>query len=91
MFAGCTSLTTAPELLASTGVDHCYDFMFENCTSLNSITCLLTNVNNSQAYTFNWVENVGGNGTFIKASSANNWYIGKYGIPTGWAVIDYQE
>ncbi len=91
MFAGCTSLTTAPELLASTGVDHCYDFMFENCTSLNSITCLLTNVNNSQAYTFNWVENVGGNGTFIKASSANNWATGKYGIPNGWTVIDYQE
>ena len=36
MFAGCTSLTTAPELPATTLANHCYDGMFSGCTSLTS-------------------------------------------------------
>lgn len=34
MFAGCTSLTSAPALPATTLVDYCYSSMFNNCTSL---------------------------------------------------------
>ena len=34
MFAGCTSLTSAPELSATTLTYSCYDSMFEGCTSL---------------------------------------------------------
>ena len=34
MFAGCTSLTTAPMLPATTLADGCYNGMFEGCTSL---------------------------------------------------------
>ena len=34
MFAGCTSLITAPELPATTLTDSCYFGMFEQCTSL---------------------------------------------------------
>ena len=33
---GCTSLTTAPELPATTLVDNCYYCMFEGCTSLTT-------------------------------------------------------
>ena len=36
MFSGCTSLTTAPELPATTLASFCYDDMFENCTSLTT-------------------------------------------------------
>lgn len=36
MFNGCTSLTTAPELPATTLVDYCYREMFRNCTSLTT-------------------------------------------------------
>ena len=33
-FQGCTSLTTAPELPATTLAQSCYESMFDNCTSL---------------------------------------------------------
>lgn len=36
MFAGCTSLTTAPELPATTLVANCYSDMFYGCTSLTT-------------------------------------------------------
>jgi hypothetical protein len=42
MFAGCTSLTTAPALPITTFVNasSCYRSMFEGCTSLTSIPTL---------------------------------------------------
>ena len=36
MFAGCTSLTTAPELPATTLAPRCYTLMFRNCSSLTT-------------------------------------------------------
>ena len=36
LFSGCTSLTTAPELPATTLADKCYTNMFVGCTSLTS-------------------------------------------------------
>ena len=36
MFSGCTSLTQAPELPATTLADYCYVSMFRNCTSLTT-------------------------------------------------------
>ena len=37
MFSGCTSLTTAPELPATTLTYYCYQQMFNGCTSLKRI------------------------------------------------------
>ena len=34
MFAGCTSLTSAPALPATTLANYCYQRMFQDCTSL---------------------------------------------------------
>ena len=34
LFQGCTSLTQAPELPATTLTEHCYQYMFQGCTSL---------------------------------------------------------
>ena len=36
MFSDCSSLTTAPKLLATTLTERCYDAMFELCTSLTT-------------------------------------------------------
>ena len=40
MFVGCTSLTTAPELPATTLADYCYYQMFDGCTSLKTAPTL---------------------------------------------------
>ena len=37
MFYGCTSLTTAPELPATTLAGNCYNGMFQGCTSLTTV------------------------------------------------------
>ncbi|MBQ8805117.1 MAG: leucine-rich repeat protein, partial [Bacteroidaceae bacterium] len=36
LFQSCKSLTSAPELLATTLADHCYNNMFRDCTSLTA-------------------------------------------------------
>lgn len=41
MFLDCTSLTTAPELPATTVADYCYYYMFSGCTSLTSAPATL--------------------------------------------------
>ena len=38
MFAGCTALTTAPALPATTLADHCYANMFQDCTKIKLST-----------------------------------------------------
>ena len=40
MFYGCTSLTTAPALPATTLVTYCYGYMFQGCTSLTTAPAL---------------------------------------------------
>ena len=40
LFSGCTSLTTAPTLPATTLKDYCYNFMFSGCTSLTTAPTL---------------------------------------------------
>ena len=36
MFSGCTNLTSAPNLPATTLADYCYNGMFQDCTNLTS-------------------------------------------------------
>ena len=40
MFYGCTSLTTAPSLPATTLTNYCYNYMFYGCTSLTTAPSL---------------------------------------------------
>lgn len=40
MFSGCTSLTTAPTLPATTLADYCYYNMFQGCSSLTTAPVL---------------------------------------------------
>ena len=55
MFRGCTSLTTAPALPATTLAGSCYESMFYNCTSLTSAPALpaTTLATYCYAYMFN--------------------------------------
>lgn len=87
MFKDCTSLTTAPELPATTLTENCYDSMFYGCTNLNSITMLATNIYASGCLR-DWVQNVAANGTFTKAAEMTTLETGYSGIPSGWTVVD---
>jgi hypothetical protein len=90
MFWGCTTLTTAPELPATTLAEGCYSNMFSGCSKLNYIKCLATDISATDC-TKDWVDGVASEGTFIKHPDMNNWTTGVSGIPTGWTVEDYVE
>ena len=86
MFKGCTSLVTAPILLATTLADFCYGNMFNGCTSLNYIKAMFT-TKPSSSYTSNWVNGVASSGTFVKNSAATWNVTGVNGVPSGWTVV----
>ena len=85
MFSGCTSLTTAPELPATTLAEDCYSYMFKNCTSLNYIKAMFLTTP-SALYTANWTFDVSSTGTFVKNTSASWNVTGVNGIPENWTV-----
>ena len=85
MFGGCTSLTTAPELPSTTLATYCYQYMFSGCSNLNYIKCLATDIS-AKDCTYQWVKDVASTGTFVKASSMNNWTTGNNGIPANWTI-----
>lgn len=86
MFAGCSSLTTAPELPATTLTSGCYQSMFEGCTNLNYIKCLATSLGDNWSLR-KWVQGVSTTGTFVKHPDAV-WPSGANGIPNGWTIIN---
>jgi len=87
MFNGCTSLTTAPDLTASTLTQCCYESMFEGCTNLKSVKCLATNISAENCLK-DWMSGVPAGGMFTKAASMDSWPTGANGIPDGWTVQD---
>jgi hypothetical protein len=50
MFQSCTSLTSVPELPATTLASDCYSNMFYNCTSLTSAPALPATILASSCY-----------------------------------------
>ena len=50
MFYGCTSLTTAPSLPATTLANNCYNSMFQGCTSLTAAPSLPATTLNTNCY-----------------------------------------
>ena len=88
MFSGCTSLTQAPELPATTLADSCYNVMFKGCSSLSEIKIgYKGNFSGdgvpSDAFT-NWVQGVSASGTFYYDGEDTT--TGASAIPTGWDV-----
>ena len=90
MFAGCTSLTEAPQLPAVRLAENCYNGMFSECEKLNKVTMLATNIKASDCL-LEWLYGVSSTGTFTKAASMTTLPEGTSGIPTGWTVIDQQN
>ncbi len=85
MFYGCTKLTQAPELPATTLAQSCYRQMFYNCRELNYVKALFTTTPGS-SYTNNWLYGVASSGTFVKSYNAEWDVSGTSGIPGGWEV-----
>ena len=85
MFKGCTNLTSAPALPATTLADRCYYTMFYGCTNLNSVTMLATDVS-AESCLWSWLAGVSATGTFIKAAAMESLLSGSSGIPEGWDV-----
>ena len=85
MFQGCSGLTTAPVLPATTLVANCYYQMFYGCSSLNYIKAMFTTSPGGQ--TANWLNGVAATGTFVKNSAAT-WTnpCGASTYPCGWTV-----
>ena len=87
MFERCV-ITEAPVLNAATLVNECYGHMFTGCGLLNTITCLATSGFGTSKCLEGWVENVAGDGAFLKAGGASSWTTGVNGIPSGWIVCE---
>ena len=84
MFRGCTGLTSAPELPATTLENICYNSMFRGCTKLSLIKVHFTAWGSQ---TSKWVSNVASTGTFYKPRALPEEY-GANNIPTGWTVVN---
>ncbi len=84
MFSGCTSLTKAPELPATTLAEGCYQKMFNKCTKLSRIKVAFTDWGTG---TDNWLEGVAENGTFVCPKKLSIKY-GENFIPEGWKIVN---
>lgn len=85
MFQGCTSLTTAPVLPATTLTNYGYSGMFNGCTSLKEITCLLENFDyTTNNMLNNWAGGISNVGILKKKESSNFGTV----IPEGWTTVN---
>ena len=80
----CSSLETAPDLLAATLPDNAYYQLFYGCSNLNYVRCLATDISATDCLT-NWMSGVPSTGTFVKQANSQ-WPEGTDGIPEGWTV-----
>ena len=85
MFYGCTSLTTAPALPATTLANFCYSGMFHNCTSLTTAPALpaTTLTNNCYRNMFNNCKSL------QVYSSSGTGHTEAWRIPTSGSVSSY--
>ena len=89
LFNGCTSLTTAPALPATTLASCCYESMFYGCTSLTLLPKVsATNISAASCLS-SWLRNVPANGTIHIAEGMSSVYpTGASGIPSSWTVVE---
>lgn len=98
MFDGCTALTAAPEIQATTLADGngdisngCLAYMFRNCSSLAHIKVAFTDWDSDAArnnlYAYNWVYGVAQSGVF-ECPSTLPVTVDTSHIPTGWRVVN---
>ncbi len=87
MFMGCSELSNDFTILATTLEDSACLNMFKNAYKVNYIKCLATDISATDC-TKTWVDGVAPTGTFVKATSMNDWSTGTSGIPEGWEVAN---
>ena len=90
MFSGCTGLTVAPELPATTLAENCYYLMFSNCTGLVSVPCLPAPVLVEGCYGFMFnmctsLKYVKCLATDISATDCTDWWF--YSVPAGGTFV----
>lgn len=90
-FQGCTSLTAAPHLPATTLADACYAYLFTNCSALASISTAQTDFGNSISACYDWVRGVASSGTFTCPSALGTSATisrGSSSCPNNWTVVN---
>jgi hypothetical protein len=91
MFRGCTSLTTAPELPATTLASNCYHGMFQGCTSLAYIAVKFNSFTGASSPVTDWMDGVAASGTFRCPTALGTDATisrGASACPYGWTVIN---
>ena len=86
MFAGCSSLTTAPELPAVTLTYSCYFYMFKGCSSLNYVRCYYIDWGESSSCTSGWLSGVSSTGNFYGPLGLDMSVRDDSHIPSGWTA-----
>lgn len=100
MFYGCTSLTTAPILLATTSAQDCYMSMFAGCTLLDEVIMLLEDIPTSSGssapdYLYGWLYGCSATGTaYVSPNLTSDQKESiTYSLPgggeTSWTIEDY--
>ena len=92
MFYGCTSLTSAPELKATTLKTDCYNGMFSGCTKLSTVTMLAPSdqILKTSKCCYNWLYNAGTDETvtsrtlIVTDEAAYNALESKAYLPANW-------
>ena len=92
MFSGCTGLTSAPVLPATTLNTDCYWSMFSGCTNLRlvrigalKVPIKITNGNKITAFD-GWLDQCAAKGIIRKPSVLT---LPSSAVPSGWTVVDY--
>lgn len=85
MFEECKSLIAAPDLLATTLVTDCYQRMFGECSKLRYIKAMFT-TEPSNTYTYQWMDEITGGGTFVKNSAATWTNTGTNAVLPNWTI-----
>ena len=91
MFQGCSNLTAAPALPATTLADACYSYMYKYCSSLQSITTSQTAWYDNISACYGWVDGVASIGAFHCPSALGTGATiarGMSNCPSNWAVIN---
>ena len=88
MFYGCSALTQAPSLPATTLTQKCYQSMFSGCQSLKEVRISATTTATDALK--EWLSNVSATGDFYCDPSASI-PSGASGIPSGWRRLNIND
>ena len=86
IFSGCTGLTAAPELPATSLATYCYNGMFSGCTGLEDITVGFTTWDDNNDSTANWLNGVAAAGTFTCPAGLDTTTRNASHVPENWTV-----